>query len=78
MSLLHHVAPSVYHEVEESHDGDLNGKEACPEPHALGGFLMVGMKANVDIHDPCDADCDSEEPMEEIPYTPHLNASAET
>lgn len=67
MALLHHVAPSVYHEVEESQEGDLNGEEAGPEPHALGGPLMVGAEANVDVHDPRGADCDSEEPVEEIP-----------
>lgn len=67
MPLLHHVAPSIYHEVGESQQDDLNGEEASPEPHALGGSLMVGMKANVNVHDARGADCDSEEPMEEVP-----------
>ena len=65
--MLHHVAPPVYHEVEETQEDDLNGEEASPEPHALGGSLMVGTKANVNIHDARGADCDSEEPMEEVP-----------
>lgn len=67
MPLIQHVAPSVYHEVEESQEDDLDGEEASPEPDALGGSLMVGTKANVDVHDARGTDCNSEEPMEEIP-----------
>lgn len=65
--MLQHVAPSVYHEVKEGEEGDLDGEERRPEPHALGGPLVVGAEADVDVDDPRGADRDPEEPVEEVP-----------
>jgi len=75
MSLFDHVAPSIYQEVEKGQEGDLDGEEAGPEAHALGGSLMVRADASVDVCDASAANRDAEKPVDKEPQTPCLDTS---